>query len=145
MKRTIAGIITVTLLAASLPVCAEHEVRRHLDRRETHQFADHDPDVWRGGRWHHGRHEGHLGWWWIVGGMWYFYPSPVYPYPDPYLPPVVVTSPTVVVEPQTSAPSQPPAQFWYYCDSAKGYYPTVQNCPEGWKSVPAQPPQTAPR
>ena len=70
-----------------------------------------------------------------------YYPNPVYtqPYPVYATPYPVYTQPnTVYVQP---APAQPPAQFWYYCAAAKGYYPYVPNCPEGWKSVPAQPPQ----
>jgi hypothetical protein len=72
----------------------------------------------------------------------YAYPYPVYepPYPvytQPY--PVYVQPAPVPAQPQ------PSAQPWYYCASAKGYYPYVPNCPEGWQSVPAQPPQSAPR
>ena len=29
-----------------------------------------------------------FGWWRVVGGLWYWYPTPIYPYPDPYTPPV---------------------------------------------------------
>jgi hypothetical protein len=29
---------------------------------------------------------------------------------------------------------------WYYCESAKGYYPYVSQCPEAWRVVPAAPP-----
>lgn len=29
---------------------------------------------------------------------------------------------------------------WYYCDSARAYYPYAPSCPEGWRQVPAQPP-----
>lgn len=29
---------------------------------------------------------------------------------------------------------------WYYCDSAEAYYPYVNVCNEGWRSVPAVPP-----
>ena len=36
---------------------------------------------WRGGHWFRGPHEGRLGWWWIAGNAWYYYPAPVYPYP----------------------------------------------------------------
>jgi hypothetical protein len=39
------------------------------------------------------------------------------------------------------APAQPAAGTWYYCESAKGYYPYVATCNEGWRSVPATPPQ----
>jgi hypothetical protein len=72
----------------------------------------------------------------------YSYPYPVYEQPYP-----VYTQPyPVYVQPApVPAQPQPPAQFWYYCNSAKGYYPYVPSCPEEWKSVPAQPPQAAPR
>jgi hypothetical protein len=31
--------------------------------------------AWEGGRWHHEVHNGRNGWWWDVGGVWYFYPQ----------------------------------------------------------------------
>ena len=150
MKQIITGTMVGVLLVISLPALAQHR-EGHWEGREIHRFGEHDLRIWREGRWHHGRHEGRLGWWWVVAGVWYFYPSPVYPYPDPYTPPVTVINqqPPVVVAPQAPAPTQPqsppPAQSWYYCDSAKGYYPYVPSCPEAWRSVPAQPPQTAPQ
>ena len=90
-------------------------------------FGDADLHRWRGGHWVHTRHGGRLGWWWVVGGVWYFYPAPIYPYPDPYVPPVVVT-------PEPPAAQAPP-QYWYYCNSARRYYPYVTSCPEGWMQV----------
>ena len=76
-----------------------------------------------------------MGWWWVVGGVWYFYPSPVYPYPSPWEPPpVALVTPLVA-----TAPPAPPAQYWYFCESAKTYYPYVATCPGGWKQVPAVP------
>jgi hypothetical protein len=33
--------------------------------------------AWEGGRWRHEMHNGREGWWWDVGGAWYFYPSPM--------------------------------------------------------------------
>ncbi len=68
----------------------------------------------------HGEYGSRLGWWWIVGPDWYWYPAPVYPYPDPYLPPGAV------------------AGFWYWCDFYHQYYPFVGACPSGWRAVPAQ-------
>ena len=38
-------------------------------------------EVWRGGAWRHAWFNGRYGWWWLVGGAWYFYTAPVYPYP----------------------------------------------------------------
>jgi hypothetical protein len=31
--------------------------------------------AWEGGRWRHEVHNGRDGWWWDVGGVWYFYPQ----------------------------------------------------------------------
>jgi hypothetical protein len=33
--------------------------------------------AWEGGRWHHEVHNGRNGWWWDVGGVWYYYPQPM--------------------------------------------------------------------
>ena len=66
----------------------------------------------------------------------YRYPYPYPVYAQPY--PVYAQPYPVYAQP---APVQPPAQLWYYCASAKGYYPYVANCPEGWRPIPAQPPQ----
>jgi hypothetical protein len=81
---------------------------------------------WRTGRWVHGPHLGRAGWWWVVSGEWYFYPEPIYPYPDPYIPPGVVVA---------GPPAPPAPAYWYYCPSAKSYYPYVPACPEGWTPV----------
>ncbi len=76
-----------------------------------------------------------MGWWWVVGGAWYFYPSPVYPYPSPWEPP-----PAVLVNPPTATvPPAPPTQYWYLCEASKTYYPYAATCPGGWKQVPAVP------
>ncbi len=91
------------------------------------RFHDNDLHVWRDGRWAHQRHDGRLGWWWITGGTWYYYPAPVYPYPDPYVPP-----------PYTVAPYGDNGD-WYYCPSYEQYYPYVARCPEPWLRVPATP------
>jgi hypothetical protein len=37
--------------------------------------AYHGRLAWGGGRWRHEMHNGRLGWWWDVGGVWYFYPQ----------------------------------------------------------------------
>jgi len=94
---------------------------------------------------HH--HRGHVGFGLYIGAPapWYYGPPAYYP-PYYYQPRVVVVppeAPTVYVEqaPQVvapAAPAQPPA-YWYYCQSAKAYYPYVKNCPEGWQAVQPQP------
>lgn len=95
----------------------------HAWHGEISRFHEHDFDRWRGGHWYNGHHGGRLGWWWIVGPAWYFYPYPVYPYPDPFLPPTIVLS--------------APPQYWYYCANPPGYYPYVPQCLTEWQRVPA--------
>lgn len=127
------GILALVAALASGAAAAAHHRRggpglargRPAWHGDIRRFPEHDWGVWRGGRWYHGRHGGHLGWWWIVGGAWYFYPAPIYPYPDPYAPPGTVP---------------PPVQYWYYCPPAGTYYPYVAACPYGWRQVPAGPP-----
>ena len=97
----------------------------HWGHGDIRRFHEGDLERWRGGSWFHGEHFGRSGWWWIVDGAWYFYPAAVYPYPDPYVPPTVVTP----------APAQPSPRYWYYCASAKAYYPYVPTCSEGWQQV----------
>jgi len=104
--------------------------------------ASHDGGHWHGSGW---------GWWGLGLGLglgleaaYQGYPYYVYPY-YPYAPPAVIIDqpaplllpegPTVVVP-----PSPPATANWYYCDSAKRYYPYVTQCPEPWRLVPAVPP-----
>jgi len=104
----------------------------------------------RGG--HHGGFRHHGGGGVFIGvGPWWWPPYPYYYYPPPYYvyspPPVVVQEPPVYVQQQPAvtgppAPPAPPAQsqtieaYWYYCPSAKGYYPSVETCPEPWVKIP---------
>ena len=80
---------------------------------------------------------------------YYYHPYPYWYYPPPYYvyspPTVVVQEPPVYVQqPQQAtvapappaAPAAPPEAYWYYCPSSKGYYPSVQTCPETWIKVP---------
>lgn len=91
---------------------------------DVHHFEGHDRGGWNDGHWHHGPHDGHDGWWWVVGPSWYYYPGPIYPYPDPYWPPAVGPA---------------PSGYWFYCPSFDAYYPFVDVCPGGWTPVPATP------
>lgn len=102
------------------------------------RFHEHDWPVWRGGHWTHARHGGRIGWWWVVGPSWYFYPQPVYPYPSPWVP-----AELIVTVPAGVAP-MPPAQYWYYCEASRTYYPYVSYCPSGWKQIPAAPDAAVP-
>jgi hypothetical protein len=68
-----------------------------------------------------------------------FWWGPPYPYwwygPPAYVGPVVAETPSVYV--QQGAPTAAPTSYWYYCASAKSYYPSVPTCPEAWIPVPA--------
>jgi len=130
VKRMLLTVLLVAWAGLVLPAPTQAHPRwhGHIDR-----FHEHDLSIWRGGHWFHGRHARRFGWWWVVGGLWYWYPTPVYPYPDPYTPSVIVQAPP-------TTPAQPQAPVWYYCEQPAGYYPYVPACPSGWKSVPATPP-----
>lgn len=140
--KIVGGLLAVLVATAFTagPAAADdrdhrrNEVERHGGwHGDIRRFHDHDFARWRSGRWVHGRHDGRRGWWWIAGGIWYFYPAPVYPYPDPYLPPSAVVPPT------------PGAQrYWYYCANPAGYYPYVPQCETAWQAVPEHAPTTYP-
>ncbi len=72
-------------------------------------------------------------WWgpgyWGPGWGGYYAPPPVV---------VVPSEPCVYVE-RDSIPSTGQQQWWYWCASAKGYYPYVSTCSEGWQRVAPQP------
>jgi hypothetical protein len=74
--------------------------------------------------------------WGSPWGPWWHYPPPYYYYPQPvYVP----AQPTTYIE-QGSAPAADTAAWWYYCDTSRGYYPYVKECPSGWQRVPPAPP-----
>jgi hypothetical protein len=105
-----------------------------------HDFAHFSPEdqvLWRGGGWRHEFHDGRWGWWWFVGGAWYFYDQPIYPYPAYvsdviYQEPVDEGQPAEEVEPAPPPPPPPTGNVYYYCPGV-GYYPQVATC-----SVPFQ-------
>jgi len=92
-----------------------------------------------------------------AGGVPYYYANEVYyaQAPGGY---VVAAPPAQAVQVpanQPPAPAAPPPQggaprapaqsvpgTWYYCESARSYYPYVATCNEGWRPVPASPPPT---
>ncbi len=108
---------------------------------------------------HHHHHGGHsrvfigTSFWWDPPYPYWYYPYPYYPYPYypyyvyPPAPPVVIyEEPPVYIQqpPPQQAPAAPPSvpveSYWYYCQSAQAYYPSVQQCPEAWIKVPPRAP-----
>ena len=73
---------------------------------------------------------------WGPGPFWAPYP---YYYAPPVYAPVVVSPPQPV---QYVERNDQPLQsgYWYYCETSRGYYPYVKECPSGWKAVPPAPP-----
>lgn len=54
-----------------------HMARGNFHTRNFGGHSYHGRLAWEGGRWHHEIHNGRDGWWWDVGGAWYFYPQPM--------------------------------------------------------------------
>jgi len=69
-------------------------------------------------------------------GPGWWYPPPYYYYPPAAV--VVPAQPTTYIE-QGSAPAEA-GNWWYYCESTRGYYPYVKECPAGWQRVSPVPP-----
>ncbi len=111
-------------------------------------------DGWRGGGWGEGWGWGGFGLGLGLGyGAWawndplFYDPYPV-GYPVYQAPPTVVVSApvspqeTTYVGPEMQGQGNEPPEAthdWFYCDSAKGYYPYVESCPEPWHAVPSTP------
>jgi hypothetical protein len=77
------------------------------------------------------------------GPAYWGYPYPYWYYPPPYVvyspaPVVVQETPPVYIQ-QTPPPPPAAPQYWYYCESAKGYYPAAPSCPEPWVPVAPRP------
>jgi len=142
MKNRVGALSAFAGAAAMAMVFVQPARADHDDWRwhgHIEHFNDHDWGMWHNGYWRREYHDGRLGWWWVVGPTWYYYPQPVYPYPNPYEPPVVVIAPQAPAKPAPPPPPPPAPQNWYYCESARGYYPYVPECPSGWRAVPATP------
>jgi hypothetical protein len=87
----------------------------------------------------------------VAGGVPYYYANDVYyaqapggyavAEPPPGVDEAALAAP--VASPPQAGPSAAPSASatWYYCESSKTYYPYVSECKEGWRSVPATPPQ----
>jgi hypothetical protein len=84
-----------------------------------------------------------------IAGVPYYYANDVYYIQQPggYAvaePPMMAGAnpPSAAPAPQAGSVAPPSSPgTWYYCASAKAYYPYVTECKEGWRSVPATPPQ----
>jgi hypothetical protein len=61
--------------------------------------------AWDGGRWRHEVHNGRPGWWWDVGGVWYYYPQRMEG------PPAYISEDYIDDVPVAYAPPGPPVAY----------------------------------
>ena len=136
-KGLAISIVTVALLLPAAPSDAQRGHGRHRGGHHSsshHTFSHH--------RSHHGSHGGifiddHS--WWPYSHLyaypyWSYYPSPYYYFYR--LSPV--QEPSVYIQ-QQPAPAAAEPPYWYFCPSAKAYYPSIQQCSEAWVMVPPTP------
>jgi hypothetical protein len=79
----------------------------------------------------------------IPGPAWYgppgWAPRPYWAYPAVIPAPPVYYAPAPVIVQQPPAyvrqPASDESDYWYYCESPRGYYPYVKSCPGGWMKV----------
>ena len=67
--------------------------------------------AWEGGRWRHEWRNGRYGWWWDVGGAWYYYDQPVEG-PPAYISDVEVLEDADVVEGPPPDDVPPPGAYY---------------------------------
>ncbi len=65
---------------------------RSLPAKDFGGHAYHGHLAWEHGRWRHEMRNRRYGWWWDVGGAWYFYPQPIVG-PPPYVSEIEVVIP----------------------------------------------------
>ena len=121
-KRKALLVLFGALLLAAAPGQAEAR-GKHGGQRHHHGYN------------HHGHHSDHFSLW--PAALWF--PAYAYAHRCPYYheTAVIVEERTVYVErPASAAPAE---SWWYYCESAGGYYPDVASCPKGWLKVPPRP------
>jgi hypothetical protein len=97
-----------------------------LGSRDFHNRVYHGQRPWQQGRWHHTTRNGRFGWWWDVGGFWYFYSEPKEG-PPTYVSDVEVADEATSVPPPQ--PEEPHHSFYYRPGDLKGVpYDTIEEC-----------------
>jgi hypothetical protein len=67
--------------------------------------------------------------------------KPVQPAPRTVYAEQAVVQPQVIVVPSGSPPTTQTSHSYYYCQSARSYYPHVMSCSEPWVVLPSEPPR----
>jgi hypothetical protein len=138
-KQTYPIIVALALLLVAPPCSAfaqrERGPARSVNPLRSQTFGDrfyHGQLAWRNGRWHHTLRNGRFGWWWDVGGVWYFYPDQIEGPPD-YVSDVEVVDDAPAVPPP---PQQPKQAFYYHPGDLKGVaYKTIEECTKARQQV----------
>jgi len=140
------------VLGQSLPAVAQSHGGGRGSRAGAHASGGHASGGGRGGG---GWQRGGSGWWGVGLGLGLGWSAPYYDSPygwgpgyyAPYDPQVVVVQapqyqeqPAVPAQGSVAPPSAQNSASWYYCGSSQSYYPYVNQCAEGWRTVPAAPP-----
>jgi hypothetical protein len=87
--------------------------------------------AWRDGRWRHATRDGRDGWWWDVGGFWYFYPeqSEGQPEGSPDYVSEIELAEDATASPTTPAPAEPNHAVYYRPGDLTGTrYKTLEEC-----------------
>ncbi len=114
-----------TLLPLFAALCFASPVMADSYRHDNHRSYRHDPP-----RHHHHNHWNQaataLAIAGLVGTASYYSYAPQAP---------------VIIAPGAGPYQAPPSpdRIWYYCASARQYYPYTPYCPEGWQAITAQP------
>ena len=111
MKKLTALLLLTALLVPAVASPAKADRGDHRGPRGREHFVDRDW-AWRHGHWSHGRHGGRLGWWWVAGSAWNYYPvlpARVYGYPPPPVA-VAIVAPPVYAVPVMPVPVAPVPQ-----------------------------------
>jgi hypothetical protein len=158
LKRGLSLGLVFISVCLSLPAMAQHDSARGAGggsggRSASGGGAGHGGGAFRGGGncGNRGFRGGGAGWWGLSLGLGLGI-DPALAYPYYAYPPVYYYdgTPAVVVDPSV-LPAAPPAMMvvpppssasastWYYCDSARAFYPYVTQCPEPWRMVPSTP------
>ena len=125
-KKLASGLLAGLMLATALPALADPpDMPRH------YRPDYHGRPIYGRPDYHHGRRPERADPFWGVVGAGLALGAIALAVETPRPPPVVV-APAVAGAP-------PPVRMWYFCESARTYYPYVAYCPEGWRAVPASP------
>jgi hypothetical protein len=84
--------------------------------------AYHGHLAWGGGRWHHEIRNGRNGWWWDVGGAWYFYPQMIEG-PPTYVSDVEYVDDSYAPDGQPADGGYPPPSGGYPAPAVAAYPP----------------------